>query len=143
MGASLKFDGLTELRAALRKLPEDLAGEASHIVEGIANGAASEVRRGYSRGKSGRMIDGVQVTHLSTSKAAAGALLKSSAPEATIWEYTKEQRRQTRSGANRGVMRLPPENKRMIPIVVRARKRMYAQLTDLLRRAGFVIEGAV
>lgn len=140
VSASLKFDGLTELRAALRKLPEDLAGEASHIVEGIANGAAADIRRVYPS-HTGRLIGGVVVTHFEHGKVAAGAIVKSGAPHSHLFEYGTKARR-TGKGANRGTMPKAPESERMVPIVVRARKRMYAQLTDLLRRAGFVIEGA-
>ena len=139
MSAQLRLDGMAELREALRKLPEELAGEASHIIEGIANGVASETRRVYPI-QTGRLVGGVKVTHFEHGKVAAGAVVKSSAPHSHLYEYGTKSRK-TAKGWNRGSMPKADESKRMIPIVVRARKRMYAQLSDLLRRAGFVIEG--
>lgn len=139
MGASLKWNGLQELKTALRNMPEELAGEASHIVEATANGAAAEVRRAYPS-KSGRLIGGVHVTHFEGGKVAAGAVLKSSAPHSHLFERGTRSRK-TDKGWNRGSMPEAPENRKMVPIVVKARRRMYSLLTEMLRRAGFVIEG--
>jgi hypothetical protein len=139
VSVQLKLDGMKEFREALRKLPEELAGEAAHIVEGAANGVASEVRRVYPS-HTGNLIGGVRVTHFEGGKVAAGAIVKSSAKHSHLYEYGTAQRR-TAKGANRGRMPVPNESRRMIPIVVRARRRMYAQLADLLRRNGFVVSG--
>jgi len=151
----LRFDGMSELRAQLRNLPETLAGEASHIVEGAANGAAAEIPRNYPirdtnlhpgpRRKSpwfppGNLARGVRVTHFERGKVAAGAIVKSAAKHAHLFEFGTRQRR-TNKGANRGVMPKAPASEAMIPVVIRARKRMYSQLADLLRRVGFQVEG--
>lgn len=134
----LKFDGLTELRNALRNLPSDLTGEASHIVEGIANGAASEIRQAYPS-VTGNLISGVQVTRFEHGKVAAGALVKSSARHAHLFEFGTKSRR-TSKGWNRGTMPKAPENERMVPIIVKARYRMFGLLADMLRRAGLLVE---
>lgn len=140
MSAKLKFDGMQEFRSMLRNLPQELTGEASHIVEATANGAASDVRRAYPS-KSGRMIGGVQVTHFDGGKVAAGAILKSSAPHAHLFERGTRPRK-TAQGWPRGSMPEAPEREQMIPIVVKARRFMYGKLAELLRRAGFHVEGA-
>ena len=139
MSASIKFTGLTELRTALRNLPEELAGEASHIVEGAANGAAAQIKRVYPIGKTGNLVAGVTVEHASQ-KVAAGAIVKSKSPHSHLWERGSQTRR-TGKGANRGRMPAAPESEKMIPIVVRARRRMYADLANLLRRVGFQVDG--
>lgn len=135
----LVFNGMSEFRALLRHLPEDLTSEASHIVEGTANGAAYEIKRGYPD-TSGRLIGGVQVSHFEKGKVAAGAIVKSAAKHAHLFEFGTRQRR-TNTGANRGVMPKAAESAAMIPKVIRARKRMYSQLADMLRRVGFRVEG--
>jgi hypothetical protein len=139
VSVKLELNGMAELREALRNLPETLAGEASHIVEGVANGVASDVRRAYPS-RSGRLIGGVQVTRFETGKVAAGAIVKSAAKHAHLFEYGTASRR-TSKGVNRGRMPKAPQNERMVPIVVRARKRMYSQFAEMLRRIGFVVEG--
>ena len=136
----LRFDGMTELRTALRNLPEDLTGEAGHIVEGVANGAATEIRRGYPN-HTGHLIAGVVVTHFEHGKVAAGALVKSAARHAHLFEFGTKSRR-TAKGWNRGTMPKAPDQKRMVPVVVKARHRMYSQLADMLRRFGLLVEGA-
>ncbi len=135
---TLRFDGLNELRAQLRQLPEDLAGEASHIIEGVANGVASDVKRHYPIGKTGNLVRGVIVTHFEGSKVAAGAIVKSAAKHAWIFEHGTRQRRNAK-GANRGRMPEAPEGQRMIPVVIRARRRMYELLFDMLRRHGLQV----
>ena len=139
MGVTLKLDGMAEFREALRHLPEHLAGEASHIVEGAANGAASEVRRVYPS-HTGRLIAGVRVTNFEGGKVAAGAIVKSSARHSHLFEFGTKSRR-TAKGWNRGSMPKAQESERSIPIFQRARRRMYLQLADLLRRNGFEVAG--
>jgi hypothetical protein len=135
----LVLNGMAEFRAALRNLPETLAGEAAHIVEGAANGAAADVKRRYPI-QSGHLVGGVQVTHFDNGRVAAGAIVKSGAKHSHLYEYGT-RRRQTAKGANRGAMPKASDATAMIPAIVRARKRMYAELADLLRRAGFQVTG--
>ena len=135
-GNRLVFDGLDELRAALRRLPEELAGEAQHEVEGAANGAAADIKRAYPV-RTGRLRDGVTVTHMHQGKYHAGAIVKNRAPHAALFEYGT-QARHTSIGANRGVM--PPGNV-FVPPIIRARHRMYQRLAEMLKRHGLVVTG--
>ena len=139
MSASLKFDGMAEFRAALRQLPEHLTGEARHIVEGTANAAHADVRRAYPS-HTGHLIGGVVVTRVDAGKVSAGAILKSTAKHAHIFEYGTRGRRTSR-GWNRGQMPKAPQNEAMVPIVVRHRRTMMGKLIDMLRRNGLVVEG--
>lgn len=150
----LRFDGMSELRAALRNMPAELTGEASHIVEGIANGVASRARQVYPYGPTGNLIGGVRVTHFEGGKVTAGAVVKSSARHAHLYEWGTKKPRKGRGGygkgegsrsngklANRGRMPEAPEARAFIPIVVNARRRMFEQLEDLLRRNGLIVGG--
>lgn len=138
MAGTLRFDGMSEFRAALRRLPDELKAEASHIVEATANGVAAQVKQNYPTGKTGNLVRGVTVTHFEGGKVSAGAIVKSVAKHAWLYEHGSKVRR-TGRGANRGQMPEAPESKQMIPIVVRARRRMTEQLIGLLQRNGFTV----
>lgn len=136
------FDGLTELREALRTLPADLTGEASHIVEAAANGAATDIKRDYQaklkHEGSGHLVAGVTVTHFESGRFSAGAIVKNTAKHAWMFE-NGTQARHTAIGANRGAM---PPGHVFIPVAVRARKAMYTQLADLMTRHGLLVSGS-
>lgn len=133
------FEGLDELRAELRKLPETLTGEASHIIEGAANGAAATIKGHYAR-VSGNLVDGVSVT-FQRNQFAAGALVKSASEHAWIYENGTQVRHF--NGANRGSMPPAPPGRAFIPPMIKARRRMYDQFIDLLERHGLVVSGRV
>lgn len=132
----LVFDGLEELRQQLRNLPSELAGEASNIVTGAANGAAAEIKGAYPV-RTGRLRDSLVVTRVDKGKYTAGAILKNRAKHSWMFE-NGTQTRQTAIGANRGSM--PPGNV-FIPRAIAARRRMYEALKDLLTRKGLTVDG--
>jgi len=134
----LKFDGLAEFRAALRQLPAELAGEASHDVESAANSAAVAIRVGYgAHRRTGTLQESVVVEHLSAGPFGAGSMVKVTAPHAHLFE-NGTQARHTSIGANRGSM---PPGHVFIPAVVRARRAMYERLKALLVRNGLMVSG--
>lgn len=134
----LVFNGLAELKAALRALPEELTGEASNIVDGTVNGAAVEIRSGYAKhSRSGRLQGGVIVTRVDRGKFTAGAIVKNTAKHAAIFE-NGTQARHTDLGANRGSM---PPGHVFVPVVIRRRRSMYQSLKDLLVRKGLQVSG--
>jgi hypothetical protein len=126
--------GLDELREALRNLPAELTGEASHIVEGAANGAAAQIKAKYAR-RTGKLGDGVSVEKVSGGRFSAGAIVKNTAKIAFVFE-NGTQARHTAIGANRGSM---PPGHVFVPIVIRKRRQMNEQLIDLLQRNGLVV----
>jgi hypothetical protein len=131
----LRLEGIDELRAALRQLPEELTGEAAQIVEATTNGAIISVRDGYAV-HSGNLRDHVSGSVERSGYAVVG-VVKNTAKHAWMYE-NGTQARHTATGANRGSM---PPGHTFIPIVARARRRMYEQLKDLLRRNGLIVSG--
>lgn len=128
--------GLDELREALRKLPAELTGEASHIVEGAANGAAAQIKAAYPR-RTGNLVNGVSVETVSSGQFSAGAIVKNKAKHAYIFD-NGTQARHDAIGANRGSM---PPGHVFVPAVIRKRRQMYEQLKDLLVRNGLQVSG--
>lgn len=134
----LVLDGLADLRAALRNLPTELAGEASHIVQGAANSAAVAIRSGYAAHvRTGRLQDAVTVDSMPTGAYGAGVIVKNTSKLAFIFE-NGTQARHTALGANRGSM---PPGHVFIPAVIRQRRKMYDALKALLERKGLLVSG--
>lgn len=135
----VKWDGLDELRRQLKALPADLAHEArEHVIE-AAESAATALRQVYPPGPTGRLRRGVKVTVKQT-EAAVVATLKSTAPEAHLWEWGTQNRR-TQQGWNRGAA--PAHyNQGVVGIGLRHRRRLNGQLVELVKRNGFEVTGA-
>lgn len=132
----LKFEGLDELKASLRRLPFDLRDEASLTVEIAAEDAAEVIRSKYPR-RTGNLAEHVEVQIVQGSRAFAGAIIKNTAKHSFIFE-NGTQARHTDIGANRGSM---PPGHVFIPAVIRARRTMYERLRDMLRRKGLKVIG--
>jgi hypothetical protein len=138
----LTLTGVAELRAALQALPAELAGEAGHLVEAAANGAALEVRRAYGAHR----VTGNLQEHVLVNTRAAGPLgvnyqVKSSARHAWLFEYGTQARHYVTVKGRRHVTgRMPPANL-FVPIAIRARRAMAATLVDLLERHGLTVTG--
>ncbi len=135
----LTFAGMDQLRQALRKLPETLAQEAAVIVQAQAIEAKAQIQRAYPEGPTGNLRRGVTAEH-NLSRAATYSLVKSRAKHAWMFEHGTAQRK-TGTGANRGRMPEAQDNQKMIPIIVRRRRVMMSALIDLVRKAGFQVEG--
>lgn len=140
MSVALKLEGFDELRAALRALPAELAGEAIAIVEKNAIDMMTEVRAVYRlHRRTGRLEGGVVVRRLSKSRFGAGIEVRSTAPHAYIVE-NGTQARHTSLGANRGSMpdSAPPAHV-FIPAAIRHRRTMREQLKALVERKGLIV----
>lgn len=138
MSASVKLEGLDELRAELRQLPETLKAEAAQIVLDAAESCKREVQAAYPTGPTGNLKRGVTMTTDANNRAGVSARVKSNAKHVHIFEKGT-QLRHTNSGANRGRMPPAPESQRMIPIVIRARRRMVQQLIEMVQRQGLEV----
>jgi hypothetical protein len=134
MSNRLTWSGLAELRDELRRLPAELAGEASAIVIGAAEGAKADMH--YPR-RTGNLADHLYVTKAPAGIYGAGAVVKNTAKHAWLFE-NGTQARHTAIGANRGSM---PPGHVFLPAVIRRRRAMYDQLKALLVRHGLVVSG--
>lgn len=136
MPVRVQMNGLDELRAQLRRLPEDLATEAGDIVLAHAEGAKREVEGGYPTYR-GVLRSRVRVER-NRSKVTTAAIVRSTAPHAFIFERGTVQRR-TDKGWNRGRMPAASASQAAIPKFIRWRARMVEALIELVRRAGFEV----
>jgi bacteriophage HK97-gp10 putative tail-component len=136
----LELNGLSELRAALRSLPADLAQNAAEFVDEATQHTASSLRQAYPLGETGKLRAGVQVSVTRTQFGVMGTV-KSTSPHAHLWEFGTAVR-QTRQGWNRGVS---PSHHRdgLIPIAVRNRKTLNGHLVGLVRQAWFEVSGVL
>ncbi len=141
------MSGLEELRAELRKLPEDLATEAGDIVLAHAEMAKRDVQAGYPVRTSnmnpgpnrktpwyppGNLQRRITVQR-NRSKVASAASVRVTAPHAAIFEFGTDKRT-TEKGWNRGRMPKADEATAAIPKFMRARFRMVEALKEMVRR---------
>lgn len=130
------WEGLDELRAALRQLPSDLAAEATGIVIAHAEGAAQEIEGAYPA-RTGNLRNGMDVIRSAAGRFGVGALVRNRAKHAWIFE-NGTQARHTSLGASRGSM---PPGHVFIPRIIRWRARMYDALRAMLERHGLAVSG--
>jgi hypothetical protein len=141
-GNRFVFEGLDELKEALRNLPSELTGEASHDVEAAANGAAAILKSEYHR-VSGKLRDGVDVT-FGRDQFSTGAIVKSKSPSHGSMT-TVHKRGTTPRRAARSIRPGPCGVRRRRPMF-RAHHdcetpRMYERLKALLTRHGLLVSG--
>lgn len=136
MSASVTWSGLDELKAQLRALPGELAGEGAHLVEARANSATQTIGAGYPS-RAGDLRKGLTVTH-TRSAFGARSIVKNTDPAALVFDVGS-QARHTSLGANRGAM---PANPIFSQTCRRERRAMYQDLSDLLVRKGLRVSGA-
>jgi hypothetical protein len=138
MAVKLQMEGLAELRAALRNLPEHLTEEATGIVQKAATGAEQRIAQNYPLGPTGNLRRRVTTDHAG-SRLTTTSRVRSRAPHANIFENGTRQRRNAK-GANRGRMPEANENQKMVPVVIRQRRQMVEVLKDMVRREGFQVD---
>jgi len=133
----LQMQGLDELRAALRQLPEHLTAQADAIVRAAAETTRADVQGSYPQGRTGHLRAGVRMEQ-TRSTFFTQSVVRSAAKHSVIFERGTV-RRATQRNANRGRMPEASEAQRMIPKAIRARKRMTDALVELVRSEGFEV----
>lgn len=136
------FDGLEELKADLRNLPEALANEGGVIVQEHAFTAAAAVRAVYERHRvSGNLANGVVVETPARNRFGVGMVVRSKAKHAWLFD-NGSQARHWASGKSTGAMwgKTPPTHV-FVATMMRFRRAMYRSLGDLLRRHGLTVSG--
>src|SRR5262245_16900237 len=144
MKATFTWDGLDELKAAMRNLPNHLAIEAATIVNTAATGAAAEIRNRYPV-KTGNLRKGVRVV-MKSRPGHAEAQLLNTAPHAFIFESGTQARHYTGTDklgrryvmGSRGSM---PPGHVFWPVYYARRRAMFQQLKVLLVREGLIVSG--
>lgn len=138
MSASIRWNGLDQLREELRHLPEVLAGEAGSIVQRAAGDAAQDIRADYqAHRRTGNLAEHVKVEAKSIGQFGTALIVKSTAKHASIFEIGS-QARHTNIGANRGSM---PPGKTVARAGSKHRRSMYQRLKELLVRHGAEVSG--
>lgn len=133
--ASVTWDGLEELKEALMNLPEELTGEAGHILEATGNAAVHEIKAAYPS-VTGNLRDHVEMAQYTAGRFGVIVVIQNTAKHAWIYEHGTEARHYyTDSGALHPTGRMPP-GKVFIPLMMKHRRRMYQALADLLERHG-------
>lgn len=141
----IRFDGLADLRAALRRLPTDLAAEAETIVFDAGEAATADIAAGYAgHDVTGTLSGSLALQKTNASRFGAGALVINRAPHAWLFEYGshgprfytgKDKRGRVYTDADRGTM---PSTRTFVPPMMLYRERMYDRLRALLRAHGLV-----
>lgn len=140
MSARVRFEGLAELRAELRKLPADLRDQALVLVLNVGNDARDQIRAAYDAAKvTGNLSKGVSAEMEPSGNFGVRVKVKSRAKHAWIYENGTVTRK-TNLGANRGAA---PPGRTFIPIMIRQRKALNHALADIVRRAGLRVVGDV
>lgn len=131
-----KFEGLEELKTALRNLPTDLRNEAAAIVPRKAFEAKADIIAAYHEGPTGRLKRRV-TSEEEHSQFGIAVIIKSRDPIAWLYEHGSQARH---SGIRKdlGVM---PAQPTFIPIAARKRREMFDELIAMLRRAGLTVVG--
>lgn len=133
----LRWDGLDELRDALRQLPDHLTDESIDIVQEHVGAAGAAIIDEYNDHRvSGNLAKGVRI-ETSKSKGGISARLTSNAFHAWLFENGTEARH-TAIGADRGS---GPPHHVFVPIVVRERRAMYDELIAMVEREGLTVSG--
>ena len=141
---NVRWDGLDEFRQLLRDLPTALRDDADAILIEAANRAESEIRRGYTRGKTGALLAGLFQTRRSGPFGIAIRLINK-APHAWLWDNGSEARHYV---TKRGVTHATGAmwGKRPAPhtfdrAVLASRRRMFEELKAMMRAHGLEVRG--
>jgi hypothetical protein len=141
------FDGIDELREALRNLPAELAAEAAGYVTDNAEAAVADVRRVYeAHVDSGNLVSRLFIS-TSSSAFGAGALVRNTAKHAWLFENGSQARHWTGprgTGKSTGEMwgkTAQPPSHTFIRSMMKHRKHMYEQLRAMLERHGLEVTG--
>jgi hypothetical protein len=141
-GNRFVFSGLDELKAELRNLPKDLAGEASEIIVDAAEGAANTVRQVYEQHRvTGRLARSVLVTKPGVSTYGTSMVVKVTDPIAWLFDNGSQERHWI-GGKSTGIMwgRTPPTHI-FARTMAKRRAAMYGALKDLLVEHGLIVTG--
>ncbi len=133
------FDGLDELRAALRSLPADLAAEATTIVQQAAVGAKADMQYPATAAE---LTEHLVVDTVDGGPYGAAARVRNTSRMAFWFENGTEARHYITKahGVRHELGRMLPGHY-FLPPVIRRRAAMYQQLKALVERHGLTVTG--
>lgn len=133
------WDGLAELKEALRALPAELTREAADIVFANADVAAQEIRDAYPK------RTGDLAKHISVTKAGGAlsttATVKNTAKIAWLFENGSQARHYTTVNGKRHALGRMPVRPTFVPVMIRRRRIMYEVLKRVLTEHGLLVSG--
>jgi len=136
----LVWDGLAELRAELQKLPEQLTGEAAHLIEAAANSAKVDIAAAYPW-RTGNLRKKTTVAVLARKGLIVGAVVKNTSKLATVVENGSQARHYlTVNGVKHLTGKMPAQHV-FVPRIVKARRKLTQDLKDMVARHGAVVTG--
>ena len=135
MSVEFELDGLEELRQELLKLPYELTQEAAERIAFRTAVANTQIGGRYAQ-RSGRLRRGLRVKVEIDGASVVGTVTNTS-KLAYIYE-NGTQARHTDTGALRGAM---PPGHAFIPIMAQQRRLLYAELKEIVARAGLEVSG--
>lgn len=140
MSAKIVVEGLSELQTWLRQLPVHLTAEAFNVIDDTVEVTAAQLTQSYPLGDTGNLRKGVK-TDMTSSNFGVAGIVRSTSKHAHLWEFGTQSRK-TKKGWSRGKA---PSHKELglVPIAQRNRKRMNAQLIEIVKKAGFEISGTL
>lgn len=136
MSASVKWDGLAQLREDLRRMPADLTADATVIMNRRVDAAESAIKAGYPD-RTGDLKDHVKRVVNNAGQFGVRITLTNTSKLAFIFEHGT-MARHTALGANRGIM---PAGNVFVPPIVKERTLMYEELKALLEKTGARVSG--
>lgn len=138
MSASVEWTGLDDLLSDLLKLADHLGHDVGPIVYGHARKAEQQIRNAYPV-RTGDLKNGMAVETIAAGSFGAAARVVNHSDHAGVFE-SGTQGHHRDLGADRGPM---PPGHIFVPIVLRERRAMYAEIKTLLRSVGFTVTGEV
>jgi hypothetical protein len=139
VSASVRWEGLDELRAALRNLPAELTAEASQIIDTTADTAMSAMLAEYP---AGQLRDRLTRKTLTMGTFGTGVQIKNASGWAWAWEHGTKLRHRIKSGGSTGAEwggSTPPHT--FVRNMTQPRRAMFDQFKALLERAGLRVSG--
>lgn len=124
-----QFEGMDELRQALRDLPNQLKAEVAPIVDKTLRNCAAELKAEYAKGPTGNLRKGVRIERDSP----LSGRVRATAPHTHLYEFGTAARQATsKKGANRG--RMPKRGPVLVPVAVKHRAAMLRDCEEVLNR---------
>lgn len=120
MSATLRVDGMNEMLATLRTLPDELKQHSlGPVVKSNAEAMAADLKASYHK-HTGTLANRVVVEH-DVGGSPLRSKVRSKAPHAHFYEYGTVRRFTKGTGAYRGTM---PAQPTLVPTAIRWRERM-------------------